>query len=236
VASRYLFTTRAHGVSAPPFESNNLALHVGDDPHLVMENRKKLAHQLDIEFGRLFFMTQTHGVSIVEIDESSDVSALRECDAMITQTPGVALAVLVADCAPVVIIGEQTSAVVHVGWRGLFGGIVEKVLERFSDEPISAHIGPTICGECYEIGDDLSLEAKKRGFTVGQRSHSGAQVSTKQTLDIPHSIISILRSATGSRVREIEWNGVCTLENHQYFSYRRDSITGRQAGIVIHGS
>ncbi len=223
--SREIFTSRSGGKSGAPYGSRNLALHVGDDPELVRQNREDLARELSIAPERLFFMEQSHGVEFEIVDEESDYREIRSCDAMITSTPESALAVLVADCAPLLIRGERSSAAVHVGWRGLFGGIVEKVLERFAGERFSASIGATICGECYRIGEDLLSQAEKRGFVTGA-----------QTLDIPRSILKILHDHSGTRVIDAQWNGICTFESSEHFSYRREGITGRQAGVVIHGS
>ena len=223
--SRQLFTSRSGGVSKPPFAERNLALHVGDDVNDVTINRARLAVEVGVSADRLFFMNQSHGSEIVEIDQMSDATDIRYCDAMITRSAGSALAVLVADCAPLLLLGERTSAAVHVGWRGLFGGIVEKVLAAMDSERFSAFIGPTICGKCYVVGDDLHSEASQRGYVVG-----------KNTLDIPASIVGILRAAASNRLDHAEWNGICTFESANHYSYRREQTTGRQAGVVIHGS
>jgi len=223
VASRALFTSRAGGWSTGPYSSRNLGTHVGEDPEVVRRNRDQLAEEVGVRTDRLFFMEQVHGSEVIVVDDSSDPSALRRCDAMITKTPGTALVVLVADCAPLLLIGERTSAAVHVGWRGLFAGIVEKVLDAMESERFTALIGPTICSSCYQVGADLYDQALERGFIVGN-----------QRLDIPRSIIKILHDVAGTRVERAEWNGICTLESENHYSYRRDQLTGRQAGVVIH--
>lgn len=216
MASRTLFTTR---------QSGNLALHVGDNPAVVQENRGALAVALGVSPDRLFFMAQNHGSEVVEIDGGSNSEDLRECDALITRSPNTALAVLVADCAPVLLVGERTCAAIHVGWRGLFGGIVEKVIDAMGSEPFTASIGPTICGRCYEVGDDLLLLARERGFVTGE-----------QRLDIPASILALLKSYSGPRLRSASWSQVCTYESRDHFSYRRERNTGRQVGVVISGA
>ncbi len=238
MGSRIFFTSRQGGFSAPPYAQFNLALHVGDDPLIVRRNRARLAEQLSIAPERVHFMNQSHGSEIVEVSERARTGSehaltgirqrdqqIHDCDALITRTPGNALAVLVADCAPVLLVGEQSSAAIHVGWRGLFGGIVERVLERMQGERFTATIGPTICGRCYEVGDDLRTEAIERNFVVGAR-----------TLDIPASILAILKEHASATLISAEWNGQCTFEQSEYFSYRREHITGRQAGVVVHES
>jgi YfiH family protein len=236
VASTFLFTSRSHGVSKPPFDQRNLALHVGDQPELVMKNRHDLAREIGLDPGSLYFMNQVHGSEVIQINPEKtgkvelasalpDAGAPRECDALITRTPGVGLAVLVADCAPVIFMGEQSSAVIHVGWRGLFAGIVEKVALLMSEERFRVHVGPTICGNCYEIGDDLRMEAVSRNFVITERG-----------LDIPSSIAKILKSNYAEQMIEFDWNGICTFEDSEYFSFRRSGVTGRSAGVVVHGS
>lgn len=225
MASRFLFTSRHGGVSQAPYDQRNLALHVGDDPSDVIANRLNLAVELGIEGDALFFMNQVHGCEVIEITHDSVASSARECDALITRTPGIALAVLVADCAPVILIGERSSAVIHVGWRGLFGGIVEKVVALMAPERFRAQIGPTICGNCYQVGNELKSEAIARGF-----------VTQGETLDIPASIGKILMRVAPERLLHAEWNGVCTLESPDHFSYRRENVTGRTAGVILHGS
>ena len=225
MGSTFFFTSRIGGVSQPPYDSRNLALHVGESEDLVSRNRAGLAKEIGVDRGNLFFMNQVHGVAIVEITDQSQADEIRECDALITRTSGVALAVLVADCAPVILIGEETCAVIHVGWRGLFAGIIENVVSHFNGEKFSALIGPTICGNCYEIGDDLHKRASERNFQLGDK-----------TLDIPNSILQLLQENAGRQLISAEWNGICTFESREHFSYRRDNVTGRQAGVVINGS
>lgn len=231
VASATLFTSRRHGVSQAPYEERNLALHVGDQEERVLRNRADLAAELSLTTHQLFFMNQTHGTVIAEINRprsAGERDVPPDCDAMITRTPGIALAVLVADCAPVLLHGKEASAVIHVGWRGLFGGILEKVVAQLGASSFTAAIGPTICGKCYTVGDDLFEVAREKGMD--------RYVCTERTLDIPQSIIKVLHQCAGNRLIDVQWNNVCTYEETEYFSFRRDKITGRQAGVVIHGS
>jgi len=216
VASKTLFTSR---------QSGNLALHVGDDPVAVRAQRAALAVEVGVLPNRLFFMAQSHGSEVIEVDSQSNSEDLRECDALISRSPDTALAVLVADCAPVLLVGERTCAAIHVGWRGLFGGIVEKVVGLMGSETFTASIGPTICGRCYEVGDDLLIAARERGFLTGE-----------QSLDIPASILALLRESGGKRLLRASWNNICTFESEDHFSYRREEQTGRQVGVVISGA
>lgn len=239
VESRYTFTSRkfpARGTSLPPFEENNLAVHVGDDRDRVLANRGALADSLAVHREQLFFMNQVHGSTILEIDGASDANMVYECDGLITRTPGIGLAVLVADCAPVLLIGRRTVAAIHVGWRGLFDGIVEKALALMADEPFDVQIGPTICGTCYEVGDDLAQRAHARGFVVRPSVHASASNGARSALDIPNSILGIVRAQSATQVLTAQWSGICTYESKDHYSFRRERVTGRQAGVVVHGS
>lgn len=235
--TRYIFTSRSGGESAPPFDGKNLALHVGDQGEAVNENRRALAISLGVDPAQLFFMSQVHGTTILEIDSASDVNEMRECDGLITSERGFGLAVLVADCAPVLLSTSHKVAAIHVGWRGLFGGIVEKALDLLlaNDEAsaLNVKIGPTICGKCYEVGEDLAAQAKTRGFILGERAG-------KPTLDIPRSILEIVRSRlTREKIgagSNGDWNGICTYESSEHFSFRREKVTGRQAGVIVRES
>lgn len=237
--SFYTFTSRTSpspGRSLPPFHQNNLATHVGDDLDCVLANRAALASALALKKEQLFFMNQMHGSTIIEIDSASDSNVIPECDGLITKTPGVGLAVLVADCAPVLLIGATTVAAMHVGWRGLFDGIVEKALALMAHEPFALHIGATICGSCYEIADELAERAYARGFVVGRSALATDDHIQRSTLDIPRSILSIVEKQSAAEVLNAEWNGICTYESQDYYSFRRERITGRQAGVVVRGS
>ena len=224
------------GASLQPYDQNNLATHVGDELERVAANRIALAQSLGISYQQLFFMNQVHGTTIVEIDKSVAPGSIFECDGLITKLPGVGLAVLVADCAPLLLMGSRTVAAIHVGWRGLFGGIVEKAVALMDGESFTALIGPTICGNCYEIGDDLAERAQLRGFRVGRSTRATNENEVRSTLDIPRSILSIIDGLAPNQVKEATWNGVCTFESQDHFSFRREQVTGRQAGVVVNGS
>ena len=160
--ARTLFTNRSGGVSAPPFDSNNLALHVGDDSDAVFENRNAIAAQIGLPAGRVFYMNQVHGreISIVTADSRSESTPT--ADGLFTLDREVALVSLVADCVPLLLYSKKAIAALHVGRKGLVAGVVEAALEVFekfgiSLTDLSAEIGPAICGDCYQVDLDLSL-------------------------------------------------------------------------------
>ncbi|MFZ9142496.1 MAG: polyphenol oxidase family protein, partial [Candidatus Nanopelagicaceae bacterium] len=153
--SRSLFTSRHGGLSSNEFESFNLALHVGDDAKTVESNRDLLAKELGIKRSELFFMNQVHGSRVVEIDENSSYLDEPEADALFTRRSGIALAVLTADCIPLLLSSPTAIAAVHIGRKGLIAGVLEATLDKFesygiTSSQISALLGASICGTCYQ--------------------------------------------------------------------------------------
>lgn len=228
--SRFIFTSRSGGVSNAPYNSFNLAMHVGDNPAAVTQNRLQLADDFRIPATNLFFMNQVHGKKVIVIDEKSDSTFAPDADALFTTRKDVALVTLVADCIPLLLESPRAVAAVHVGRRGLALDILREVLNLFesykikSDE-ISAHIGPSICVECYEVDQDVYDEFVE---LVPAASSSLKSASGKPCLDIELGLISQLNSGG------IKWERLkkCTSHDDGYFSYRRDGITGRQAGVI----
>jgi len=225
--SRSLFTSRHGGLSSNEFESFNLALHVGDDAKTVESNRDLLAKKLGLKRSELFFMNQVHGSRVVEIDESSSYLDEPEADALFTRRSGIALAVLTADCIPLLLSSPSAIAAVHIGRKGLIAGVLEATLEKFesygiTSSQISALLGASICGNCYQVSLDIYRQ-------VSSQIEQCATDESKRCLDLEAGVISILRS------RAITWSssGECSKHSSGYFSYRRDSKTGRQAGVII---
>lgn len=217
-----LFTNRNGGVSLPPYATNNLAFHVGDDESLVRANRESLAST----FGPVMYMSQSHGdnVAVVEGISSHEVNA----DALVTQEPDVALAVLVADCIPLLLWDEGHSCVaaVHVGRRGLINGVTLRAIEimrLMGAEDIHALLGPSICGRCYEVGSDIHAQVSDIFPLADSRTLVGSRA-----LDLPRALQDQL-THMGVRVTA---SSICTVENPDFYSYRRDGVTGRQAGVI----
>jgi polyphenol oxidase len=222
--SRSLFTSRDGGVSSPPYESFNLATHVGDDVSTVRENRKTLASNFRLPFENLFFMNQVHGREVAIIDENSDPADVPTVDALFTQRRDVGLVTLIADCIPLLLHSDKAVAAVHVGRQGLVKGVVEATLAVFESHGISpgeiqAELGPSICGRCYEVDGAMYNEV------TGQIPATASQNSC---LNIEAGLISLLDKSG------VVWSspGKCTAHDQGYFSYRRDGITGRQAGVI----
>ncbi len=215
-----LFTDRRQGFSLAPFESFNLARHVGDDPVSVDRNRAFLTSMV----GPVQFMNQVHGDNFQVIDSYSEIDPT--CDALITTRQGLALAVMVADCIPLLLVSTTVVAAVHVGRKGLQNAIATKVIDemkRLGAGEIHAKLGASICGRCYEVSQAIQDEVCK--------THPDAYSLTREhtpSLDLPKALITVLVSQGIS----YEASPTCTLEDTHYFSYRQHNITGRNAGVV----
>ena len=214
----FIFTNRVGGVSSAPFDSANLGDHVGDDPFDVVTNRETLARQIEKPIA---FMSQVHGDTVVLVEDSSSHPT---CDALITTHKNLALAVLVADCIPLLLKSDVAVAAVHVGRKGLMNGIARKSIEAMRDlgaEVIHSYIGPYICGNCYEVSKEIFREV------VDQHPNADSSAATQRfTLDIGAGLKRELRDTVLLDLSS------CVLEDPKSFSYRRDGITGRQAGVI----
>ncbi len=149
-------TDRFGGVSEGPYESLNLGEHVGDRVERVRENRRRVARAIDVAADRLIVARQVHGSDVVAAEEVGvDTSA----DALHTTSAGLAIAVLVADCVPVLLVDETSTriCVAHAGWRGLRDGILASALALF-DDPTEVHafLGPCISAEGYQVGPEVA--------------------------------------------------------------------------------
>jgi YfiH family protein len=218
--SALTFTNRTGGTSTGAFASLNLGTHVGDDLADVLANREILSR----DFGSIQYMNQVHGDRIAIIEEVTD--EIPTADALVTGIPGITLAVLVADCIPLLLRSREAVAAVHVGRAGLVNGITLKVLEvmrQMGSVDISATIGPAICGRCYEVSPELCDDVSTK-FPAAKSitlNHSPA-------LDLVAGLVSVL----GAEGVSIDNQSRCTLESPDLYSYRRDGVTGRQAGLI----
>ncbi len=233
---RAFFTTREGGVSQAPWNSLNLGDHVGDNPGHVQKNRSRVLGLLPGASG-IFWMHQTHSAAVAEITGELSSSVPQEADAEYTVLPGKALAVMTADCLPVLVASVNGSfiAAVHCGWRGILGGIIENTLEKatgYSDSGVlAAAIGPCIRRGAFQIGPEIrELFLKRDGdlfpYFAGDPSCEGKLLG-----DLPGIAAHILRKCGVSDIRD---TGCCTWSDpKRFFSYRRDGCTGRLAGIIV---
>ncbi len=215
------FTDRHGGVSEGNYTSLNLGDHVGDSLQSVAKNREIISEK----FGATQFMNQVHGNRVAVIEEVTD--EVPTADALITGIPGITLAVMVADCIPLILSSKHSVAAVHVGRKGLVNRVAEKTIEimrEISDQEITATLGPAICGKCYEVSQDI--------FDEVVASHPAASTRTSAntpSLDLVAGLITDLKSLG---IKSIDNQSRCTVESDDLFSYRRSAITGRQAGLV----
>ena len=214
------FTNRHGGFSHGDYSSWNLASHVGDDPADVEKNREKLREQV----GNFAVMSQVHGDSVVVVDQVP--AEVPVADALITGNSELALVVMVADCIPLLLRSESLVAAVHVGRAGLMNSIALKTVAKMralGATNISGSIGPAICGSCYEVPQDLHDQV----IAVHPLASSKTRFGTA-ALDLPKALIAALALVDVPVVI----SAGCTLEDDVYFSYRRNQVTGRQAGVI----
>jgi len=232
--ARAWFTDRSGGVSIPPFDSANLADHVGDDPGRVAENRRLVAARLAAADRGVpgdpttwQWLHQVHGRDIVSSDLA--VTAPTTGDGAVTERVGRPLVVMTADCAPLVLAAEGVVAVVHAGWPGLESGVIEAGVDSLrarTRAPVRALLGPCVHPARYEFGPDLLDRLVDRlGPVVAARTATG-----EPALDIPAGVRAALERAGVSRFDDV---GVCTAASSDYFSHRRDGTTGRQAVVAV---
>jgi YfiH family protein len=215
------------GVSAAftDVHAGNLALHVGDDPAAVLERRARLERSIGVAPRALRFMNQVHGTSVALMEAESPGP---EADAMVSR--GLPLAVMVADCIPVLLAGESAAgpviAAVHAGRPGIAKGVLPAAVDSMLSlgaSRIRAWLGPSICGSCYEVPAALRDEVA----AVVPAARSTTSWGTP-ALDLPAGARSQLEGAGVG----VEYAGGCTLETETLYSYRRDRNTGRFAGLV----
>lgn len=214
------FTNRHGGFSRGDYSSWNLASHVGDDPVDVELNRAKLRERV----GDFAIMSQVHGDTVGVLDQIP--IRVPVADALITDNPNLALVVMVADCIPLLLRSEKLVAAVHVGRAGLMNSIALKTVAKMRSLgtiQILGSIGPAICGSCYEVPQELHDEVAAEHPLASSKTRTGTPA-----LDLPRALIAAL-AAVDVEVGNL---GSCTLEDENLFSYRRNQVTGRQAGVI----
>ena len=217
----YSFTDRTGGKSTGAFLSNNLATHVGDDHATALANRTLL----EVELGfPIQFMDQVHGSVVASI--GSEIVATPTADALLTHAKGIGLAVMVADCIPLLLSNSTSVAAVHVGRKGLMSEVAMAAIQAMraiDPSEITAIVGPSICGRCYEVSQDVFEEVSGKFPLSASRTREGGFA-----LDLSRALTAQLR-ASGVLVID---EGRCTVEDENLYSYRRDGVTGRQVGVV----
>lgn len=230
VRIRRVTTTRAGGVSKPPFDTFNLGDHVGDDPAAVAHNRARLAAAIGLRAGRVVWMNQVHGVRVEVVDGVRD-TAVDDTDALVTRTARLALAVVTADCVPVLMADARAgvAAAVHAGRVGAQRGVVARTVEKMLElgaraEDISVLLGPAVSGRNYEVPAAMADEVE--AALPGSRTATAAGTPG---LDLRAGIACQL---TDLGVTAIDIDPRCTVDDAALFSHRRDAPTGRLASLI----
>jgi len=220
-------TTRVGGVSQPPFDSLNLALHVDDDLQNVASNRQYLSDYLELP-SEPHWLSQVHGCEV-----STDDAITHEADACMTQTAGRVCVVMTADCLPVLITDKQGTCVaaVHAGWRGLEQQAIKQTVERMPVKPqdLLVWLGPAIGPEAFEVGEEVRDQFIKQDRLLAKAFIAGKQES-KWLLDI----YAIARHQLAEmNVVGVYGGDLCTYQDAQrFYSFRRDDVTGRMASLI----
>jgi purine-nucleoside/S-methyl-5'-thioadenosine phosphorylase / adenosine deaminase len=230
VRVRRIVTTRAGGHSRPPYESFNLGDRVGDDPAAVTANRERLARELKLPPDHVIWMEQVHGRTATVV-ASPRADPLEATDAVIATEPGLAVAVLVADCVPILLADPDAGVVaaVHAGRVGSRVGVLPAALAAMRDagarmDHVEALLGPAVCGECYEVPAAMQTDVATHLPGSASRTRQGTT-----GLDLRAGLWQQLADAGVARI------GVdprCTVEDRTLFSHRRDGKTGRLAAIT----
>lgn len=226
---RRVTTTRAGGVSAAPFDTFNLGDHVGDDPKAVAANRRRLATATKLGPDRVVWMNQVHGDNIVVVDGPGPT--VDQTDGLVTTEPRLALAVVTADCVPVLMADARAGviAAVHAGRVGAAKGIVARALETMERHgahaaDVSVLLGPAVSGANYEVPDAMAdeVEAALPGSrTTTARGTAGLDLRA-----------GLRRQLTDLGVTAVDIDPRCTVADSNLFSHRRGAPTGRLASLV----
>ena len=214
--ARWLFSSRENGVSQGSFASLNVATHVGDDVTLVSKNRSILESAFQCP---IVYADPVHGLDIVEVDQPTQT--VKNADIAFTRRRQLGLASLAADCVPLVMVDRDFKwvASAHLGWRGCAQDSFsqfETIVDSWRN--VVVLLGPAICGDCYVV-DEVTRSAVAQHLPDAQ---------TQNGLDLRIG----LQKKFQERGAQCEIVGSCVFEDERYFSYRREGVTGRQAGIV----
>ncbi len=221
-------TTRSGGVSAPPYDHNNLATHVGDDPVAVAANRQQLLQQLPLQQSPQW-LDQLHGTTVVRVPFQS--SAVPKADGCWTGQPQQPCAVLTADCMPILITNQKGTrvAALHAGWRGLAAGVIDQGVHCFNDsrDELLVWLGPSIGQNSYEVG-----EAVREAFCMQDKRAEDAFVPSpdgRWLVSMERLARLWLKRLQVEAVYGGDWD---TATDDRFYSYRKEGKTGRFASLI----
>lgn len=218
------------GSSVAPFDRCNLGLRCGDEAATVESNRAALVEQLKLPSAPRW-LRQVHGVAVASVDDEA-CGQEPEADAAVTTTAGVVLAILTADCLPVLFCSHDGCVIgaAHAGWRGLAAGVLERTVTALRTPPgkLLAWFGPAAGPRAYEIGDEV-----RAAFVDCDPAAAGAFVPTRAGHWLCDLYALARRRLALAGVRHVYGGELCTISNPQrFFSYRHDSRTGRMATLI----
>jgi polyphenol oxidase len=223
---RALITTRNGGGSTGPYASMNLGLRVNDDPAAVGANRRRLRQFLPAEPK---WLNQVHGTSVATAESITDPV---EADASVATSPGSVVAIMVADCLPVLFTdrGGNVVAAAHAGWRGLAAGVIENTVRALATPPkdVLAYLGPAIGPSAFEVGDEV------RDAFVAVDPAAGRAFQAHQPGKWLADLFLLARQRlAGAGVSGVYGGGQCTFSDPmRFFSHRRDKVSGRMAALI----
>lgn len=227
---RHAFFTREGGVSAAPYDSLNCGLGSADHPDNVRDNRLRAMRRLGVAGEALATCYQVHSTCVVEVDRPWPAEARPRADAMVTRTPGVALGILTADCAPVLLADPEAGVVgaAHAGWRGALDGVVEATIAAMQalgarSERVRAVVGPCIRQESYEVGADF-----RAAFDAAAADNAALFRPSDRAghfrFDLPGYVVRRLRSLALAAVEALPYD-TCA-DEERFFSFRRTTLAG----------
>ncbi len=229
VRATLAFTDRGQARIDPekPYGTANLARHVGDDDASVDAARHRLAERVGVSDDHLLFVDQVHGTGVVEAYGPWE-GTVPSADAVVTRRPGLALAVMVADCVPVLLAdpGRGVVAVAHAGRTGMAAGVIDATITALRDlgaQELTAVVGPSICPRCYEVPAGMRDEVARQVPVSAARTRTGTP-----SIDLASGVLEQLSRHCVS----IDLAPGCTAEDPSLFSFRRDGSTGRFAGVA----
>lgn len=224
------FFTRAGGVSTGLYTSLNIGFGSDDDRAAIVENRRRVAGRLGVGPDDLAIAWQHHSADAIAVTESWGNVPGPKADAVVTDRPGIAVGVIVADCGPILFADAEAGivAAAHAGWKGALGGILEATLERMESlgarrDRVTAVLGPCISGRAYEVDDGFVARFRAADADNDRFFAPGARPGHAQ-FDLPAYIAARLDAAGAGRVVSL---GLCTYSDpERFFSYRRATHRG----------
>ena len=224
-------TRQLAGQSKPPFDAFNLGMRCGDATDAVAANREHLRHLASLPH-QPHWLSQVHGTGVYRVDGVKPDAAEPQADAAVSCVPGAVLAILTADCLPVLFAARNGSEVgaAHAGWRGLAAGVLEATVAAMQSAPenILAWLGPAAGPDHYEVGDEV-----RSAFTTNDADAERCFQSTRPghwLVDL-YALARLRLSAAG--VNTIAGGNLCTISDAaRFYSHRRDGRSGRMASLI----